>query len=77
MGYTHKTIEKKWQKYWLDNPINAWCGGNQAQSDRAFFEIKNECFELKSKHSIDDTAVYETLIREVLEFRLSSYTARS
>lgn len=74
---SNDSASKKWQKYWLDNPINAWCGGNQAQSDRAFFEIKNECFELKSKHSIDDTAVYETLIREVLEFRLSSYTARS
>ena len=66
----------KWQKYWKNNPINAWCGGNQSNSDNVFFEIKNERFELKSKHSSELALIFESLIREILEFRLSSYQSR-
>lgn len=66
----------KWQKYWKNNPINAWCGVNQSNSNSAFFEIKNERFELKTKHPSELVLIFESLIREILEFRLTSYQSR-
>lgn len=73
---TNAADSKGWQQYWQNNPIHAWCGGNQRNPTHAFFAIKENHFELKMYEHLQYTDAYESFIRELLEYRLSSYQAR-
>src|SRR5205823_9794084 len=32
-----------WQRYWRDNPINAWVGGNRRAGAHTFFKVVDGC----------------------------------
>ena len=34
----------RWYRYWMDNPINAWTGGNRAGASQASFKVENDQF---------------------------------
>lgn len=36
-----------WARYWLDNPIKAWTGGNLKNPALVPFEVRDGCFGLK------------------------------
>jgi len=66
---------KPWHKYWLDNPINAWIGGN-TKSGGAFFQVKDGDFNfnLSLDKALQDTFI--VLVQELVNYRFLQYEAR-
>lgn len=67
--------QKAWHKYWLENPINAWVGGNTSGRS-AFFSINEGKFEFNTKvpESLYDT--FAILVQELANYRFLQYEAR-
>jgi len=66
---------KKWQDYWLKNPINAWIGGN-AESKNSYFYLENENFRFKDNIEESLLDVFENLLQEIINFRYLQYEER-
>ncbi|WP_440996045.1 DUF3427 domain-containing protein [Arhodomonas sp. SL1] len=65
-----------WLKYWRDNPVNAWVGGNRGENAQAWFHVRDGRFE--PQFHVDDTQL-ETLtamIQELVDYRLAAYQTR-
>jgi SOS-response transcriptional repressor LexA len=60
----------------LDNPINAWVGGNLTDSTSARFSVTDSrfCFLVKFAELQTDSAT--SMIQELVDFRLATYEAR-
>ncbi|MEO5697020.1 MAG: DEAD/DEAH box helicase family protein, partial [Burkholderiaceae bacterium] len=65
-----------WQQYWLDNPINAWVGGNRVDKSTVFFRIENDRFHLVSAPPGGDDAVAKAMLQELVDYRLAAYEVR-
>ena len=62
-----------WARYWRDNPVNAWVGGNRATTvARMFFKTDTPTFEVAEA----DRSCLATLVQELIDYRLVSYEAR-
>jgi superfamily II DNA or RNA helicase len=62
-----------WLKYWCDNPVNAWRGGNRSDTFRAFFTLDGEHFAASfspDAHLVDSL---RELVDEILDYRLAKY----
>lgn len=67
---------EKWLQYWLANPVNAWVGGNRANTAGAFFRIENGCFNFAQPLPQDDKSTVEAMIQELVDYRLAAYEVR-
>jgi len=67
----------RWQRYWQDNPINAWIGGNREKRDSAFFRVENARFHLTLPLPGDLREPLKAMLQELVDFRLATYEARS
>ncbi len=65
-----------WQQYWLDNPVNAWVGGNRANTATAFFRIESGRFSFAQTVPEDDKTPAEALLQELVDYRLAAYEVR-
>jgi len=67
--------EKSWHKYWSDNPINAWIGGNSAKAN-THFRVKESSFLFKYSvvESVSDT--FAVMVQELVDFRFRQYESR-
>ena len=74
---SYETIETQWLKYWMENPINAWIGGNTS-SESAWFRI-NEDNEFKLRSAITEShhGVLEDMLRELCDYRYDQYQSRT
>jgi superfamily II DNA or RNA helicase len=65
-----------WQQYWMQNPVNAWVGGNQKADGRAFFAVQEG--RLVPQFRLESTLIptFTELVQEVLDYRYASYEAR-
>lgn len=66
----------QWQRYWQDNPVNAWIGGNRTDASNAFFQVSSDRFVLAKPvppHQVDALA---SMAGELADYRLASYEAR-
>jgi superfamily II DNA or RNA helicase/HKD family nuclease/protein-L-isoaspartate O-methyltransferase len=68
--------ETSWQKYWLNNPVTAWTGGNAKNTAAAHFELRNDCFGLKQPILNTDVGALANLLQELVDYRLASYEVR-
>ena len=66
---------KAWHKYWLDNPINAWVGGNSA-SGSTFFSIVDGKFVCKLNITAELYDTFSVLVQELINYRFLQYEAR-
>jgi superfamily II DNA or RNA helicase/HKD family nuclease/SOS-response transcriptional repressor LexA len=68
--------EIKWLKYWQDNPVNAWVGGNKKTGD-TFFKLKNDKFaaQFTVPDSVQDT--FSTMLQEIVNYRFLQYEGRT
>jgi superfamily II DNA or RNA helicase/SOS-response transcriptional repressor LexA len=69
-------LDGRWIRYWRDNPINAWIGGNRATADSAFFRVADDRFSLAQPPSADETEAAEGLLQELTAYRLATYEVR-
>ena len=67
--------QKAWHKYWLDNPVNAWVGGNKSGS-RAFFTVNNDKFEFNVPVADERYDAFSLLVQELVNYRFLQYEAR-
>ena len=65
-----------WQRYWRDNPINAWTGGNGDAGGAHFFKFEDQVFEPSFKVAEADADTFSGLVQEMVDFRLATYEAR-
>jgi len=65
-----------WQKYWLDNPVKAWTGGNLKNAAAAAFELRDDCFALKQSVSEADAPLLADMLQELVDYRLATYEVR-
>lgn len=64
-----------WHRYWLNNPINAWVGGNKTAS-ASFFDVTEERFCFLSDISKDLYNTFVVLVQEIINYRFLQYEAR-
>lgn len=69
-------IDDRWIRYWRDNPINAWIGGNRATADSAFFRVSDDRISLAQPLSADEAETAEGLVQELTAYRLATYEVR-
>ena len=69
-------ISSSWIKFWLDNPINAWIGGNRAQDFVSFFEVQNQVFKSKFNINGEQMSLFVSMIQELIDYRLAAYEIR-
>ena len=66
---------RKWTKYWLKNPINAWVGGNKGSQLSWFSLLEGKLvFKGEVQDSLYDTFV--TSVKELVDYRFRQYEAR-
>jgi superfamily II DNA or RNA helicase/HKD family nuclease len=65
-----------WLRYWTENPINAWIGGNRAGAKGAYFRVKDGKFCAAFDLASDLQRKFEPMVQEVVDFRLSAYEIR-
>ena len=65
-----------WIRYWRDNPINAWVGGNRAAAASIFFRVVDDRFALMQPMSVDEAPAAEGLLQELASYRLATYEQR-
>jgi SOS-response transcriptional repressor LexA len=65
-----------WQRYWRDNPVNAWVGGNLTDSSAAAFQLLGGHFHCKFKVDADQLEVFGAMVQELVDYRLASYDLR-
>lgn len=68
--------ETSWQKYWLNNPVTAWTGGNAKNTAAALFDLRNDCFGLKQPILNTDAGALSNLLQELVDYKLASYEVR-
>ena len=69
-------VSAPWQRYWRDNPVNAWIGGNVGEGEAHFFKFEDQEFEPSFQVAEADAATFSSLVQETVDFRLATYEAR-
>ena len=70
------STDSAWQKYWLDNPVKAWTGGNLKNATAAAFELRDAGFALKQPVPEADVPVLAEMLQELVDYRLAAYEVR-
>ena len=65
-----------WRRYWLDNPINAWIGGNRGKDATASFRVQDDRFHVGEALQPADVAAAQSLLQELVDYRLAAYEVR-
>ena len=76
MRETQDGSSAAWQRYWRDNPVKAWVGGNAATSEKAYFKADAQHFEPSFSVNESDRDILATLVQELVDYRLASYESR-
>lgn len=67
---------ESWQRYWRDNPVNAWVGGNQPAGPPAFFRVREQRFEPTFAVVPERREAFTALVQELIDYRLAAYEVR-
>jgi superfamily II DNA or RNA helicase/SAM-dependent methyltransferase len=65
-----------WRRYWAENPVNAWTGGNRAEGARAFFRVADERLVLTLGIDTGTLTAAGSCLQELVDYRLAAYDAR-
>jgi len=64
-----------WVRYWSNNPINAWIGGNRT-SKNSDFHINGGRFEAVFTLADDQLEKFKLMAQEIIDYRLAAYEVR-
>ncbi|MBK1681446.1 DUF3427 domain-containing protein [Rhodocyclus tenuis] len=65
-----------WQRYWRDNPVNAWIGGNRPANSRLFFHLVEQRFEPVFTVPAERRECFVAMVQELIDYRLAAYDVR-
>ena len=68
--------EDAWHRYWIENPINAWVGGNRVGVKGSYFQIKDGKFRAFFDLPTDHQKKFELMVQEIVDYRLAAYEIR-
>lgn len=66
-----------WQRYWRDNPINAWTGGNRSEYAHPWFRIAEGVFEPTFTVEPENVETFAAMVQELVDYRLAAYQNRT
>lgn len=67
---------KEWLRYWRGNPVKSWLGENLKDREKSFFELIDDHFRAKSTIDAATIETYQSLLQEIIDYRLASYESR-
>jgi superfamily II DNA or RNA helicase/SAM-dependent methyltransferase/SOS-response transcriptional repressor LexA len=65
-----------WLRYWRDNPIKAWTGGNRPLGVKAPFKLEGQALLLAQRVPEDQVPPLAEMLQELVDFRLAAYEVR-
>lgn len=65
-----------WTRYWRDNPVKAWTGGNRPPGTAAPFKAEGLTFALAQSVPVEIAPVLAVMLQEVVDYRLAAYEVR-
>jgi phage repressor protein C with HTH and peptisase S24 domain len=65
-----------WLRYWQDNPVNAWVGGNRPQGSKSAFRRHAGTLSPAFDVIPDQRETLSSLVQELIDFRLAAYEVR-
>lgn len=65
-----------WQRYWHDNPVNAWVGGNRNIPAPKFFRISEGQFQPTFEVPPVQRDTFSTLVQELIDYKFAAYEIR-
>ena len=65
-----------WARYWFDNPVRAWIGGNRPPGTTAIFKLEGSSFTMVQSVPAELTSVLASLLQELVDYRLATYEGR-
>jgi hypothetical protein len=63
-------------RYWRDNPINAWTGGNRARRAAAPFKLEGSVLALRRACRRTMVPALAAMLQELVDYRLAAYEVR-
>lgn len=76
MADTGDGTSDTWVRYWRDNPINAWVGGNRAAAAKSFFRLRNGTVEPAFAVLPAHWDTLSAMVQELVDYRLAAYEVR-
>jgi superfamily II DNA or RNA helicase/HKD family nuclease/SOS-response transcriptional repressor LexA len=67
--------DKIWHRYWIDNPIKAWTGGNRI-AGASYFRVEAGRFEPSFVAPAQHREKFSSLVQELIDYRLAAYELR-
>lgn len=68
--------EPQWLRYWMNNPINAWIGGNRKTGEKRYFAVQDERFVPLLQVTEEDRERFAEWVQELVDYRLAAYEVR-
>lgn len=68
--------DSAWLRYWIDNPVKAWTGGNRPLGAAAPFKVEGCSFALSRSVPAEMTSPLTAMLQELADFRLAVYEVR-
>lgn len=65
-----------WVRYWRENPVNAWTGGNRPGGPSAPFKLEGSSFLLAEAVAADAVPALSSMLQELVDYRLAAYEVR-
>jgi superfamily II DNA or RNA helicase/SOS-response transcriptional repressor LexA len=65
-----------WLRYWRDNPVKAWTGGNRPPGTTAPFKLDGSTFALTQSVPVEMAPALATMLQELVDYRLAAYEVR-
>lgn len=65
-----------WGRYWRDNPVKAWTGGNRVAGTSAPFKLDGSIFALTQGVPPDIVPALTAMLQDLVDYRLAAYEVR-
>lgn len=65
-----------WARYWRDNPVKAWTGGNRPPGTTAPFKLEGSTFALTQSVPAELASALAAMLQELVDYRLAAYEVR-
>jgi SOS-response transcriptional repressor LexA len=73
---TIAAADPAWARYWRDNPVKAWTGGNRPPGTTAPFKLEGSTFALAQSVPGEMAPALAAMLQELVDYRLAAYEVR-
>jgi superfamily II DNA or RNA helicase/HKD family nuclease/SOS-response transcriptional repressor LexA len=71
-----KPTDPAWVRYWRENPVNAWTGGNRPRGTQVHFQLDESGLRLLKPVASDAAPTLASMLQELVDNRLAAYEVR-